>query len=235
MRPLDIIHIVMDIIIRRLGSGLRKQTFRPSRGIFIVPIRRSLQAGGEVCKHPRLIVLGGLGESVTSYEGEKVRIQYSTKNDHNDDDVTYLRLLDMLVMQSNPLLSNLPRPPLQVRRQVCRVIFAIRTGNDPGGVVEQVVHLLQRQELGFREDDPEVDGVGEVEDDEEHIVLPAHALNSEVRHLADHGVEAERYHGCDGDALRAGVRVEYFGGYDVRKGTAGGREGYVVEPCAMRM
>lgn len=48
--------------------------------------------------------------------------------------------------------------------------------------------------------------------------------------MPDERVEGEGDHGCDGDALGAGPRVEDFGGDNPGKGATGCGEGEVVEP-----
>jgi hypothetical protein len=48
--------------------------------------------------------------------------------------------------------------------------------------------------------------------------------------LANERVEGEGNHGCDGYTFRASTGVEDFGGNDPRQGTAGRREGEVVQP-----
>lgn len=81
-------------------------------------------------------------------------------------------------------------------------------------ISEQVVHLLERAALGLGLESPEVERVGEVADDEEQVEAPADAAHGDGRDLTDHGVEGERHHDADGDALSARAGVEDLGGDD---------------------
>lgn len=127
-----------------------------------------------------------------------------------------------------PLNPNLLRPPLQILRQIRRIRPPIRPRNNPRRILEQVIHLLQRQQLRLGQRKPKVDCVCKVENDKDHVKLPADVGDGGAGDLANHGVEGERDHGGDGDALGAGVGVEDLGGDDEGEGPAGGGEGDVV-------
>lgn len=146
---------------------------------------------------------------------------------------TQLLLLNMLIM--TPLDPNLLRPPLQILRQVRSIRPLIRPRNNPRCVLKQVIHLLERQQLGLGQREPKVHGIGEVEDNKDHVELPANVGDGGRSHLADHGVKGERHHGGDGDTLGARVRVKDLGGDDEGERAAGGGEGDVVKPGANLM
>lgn len=134
----------------------------------------------------------------------------------------------MLIMPFSPFDPNLLGPPLQILSQIRRIDPLIRPRNNPRRILEQVIHLLERQQLRLGQREPKVDGIGKVEDDENHVKLPADIGDGWAGDLANHGVEGERDHGGDGDALGASVGVKDFGGDDEGEGPAGGGEGDVV-------
>lgn len=99
----------------------------------------------------------------------------------------------MLIVPSimHALVADLTGPPLQILRQIGSVLALVAPGNDPGRIVKEVIHLFQRQQLGFRQREPEVDGVSNVEDDEYHVEPPSDVINSGSRDLSNHGVEGK--------------------------------------------
>lgn len=116
---------------------------------------------------------------------------------------------------------NFLGPSLQVLSQVRRIHALVRPRNNPRRVLEQIVHLLQRQQLRLGQGEEEVDGVGKVEDDEDHVEFPPDTVDGRTRDLADHGVEGERDHGGDAHAFGARVGIEDLGGNDEGEGAAG--------------
>lgn len=128
------------------------------------------------------------------------------------------------------LLLDLASAPLEIGAEVSRVSALVGAGDDPGGVCEEVVHLLEGQVLGLGQDGPEPEGVGEVADDKEEVVAPANVLYGKISNLGDHGVEGERDHGGDGHALGPRVRVKDLGRDDPAERAARRREGDVVQP-----
>jgi hypothetical protein len=119
----------------------------------------------------------------------------------------------------NPaLLGDLASTALEV---VDGVIGLVRPGHDPGGVREEVVHLLKGQLLGLGQHEVEENGVGEVAHDEDQVVSPVDVVDGDGGHLANHGVEGKRCHGGDGDALGTRVSVEDLSRDDPVSGARG--------------
>jgi hypothetical protein len=110
------------------------------------------------------------------------------------------------------------------------IILLARKGHEPGGIGEQVVHLLERQFLSLGQEQPEKHCVSEIADNEEIVVAVTDISHGDGRHLTDHGVERKRGHCGNGDTLRTCACVEYFGRDNPRKGAASAREGEVVQP-----
>lgn len=81
---------------------------------------------------------------------------------------------------------------------------------------EQVIHLLKRQPRRLRKKQVEKDGIGEVTDDEEVVVLVADMRHGDGRHLPDECVEGEGGHGREGDTFGARASVEDLGWDDPR-------------------
>jgi hypothetical protein len=109
-------------------------------------------------------------------------------------------------------LAHLLSSPVHVGCKISPVLLRISTSDDPGGIAEEVVHLFKRHALRLWQDGVEEHGVGEVGDDEEQKVPPAHGFYGYLGHLSNQRVEGKTCHCRDGDALAASVRVEYFGG-----------------------
>lgn len=105
------------------------------------------------------------------------------------------------------LLLNLYHALLNINLEVLHV----HGRDEERRVGEQVVHLLERTSLRLGLEGPEVEGVGEVADDEEEVEPPSDAAHGDGGDLADHGVESEGDHDADGDTLGAGAGVEDFG------------------------
>lgn len=81
-----------------------------------------------------------------------------------------------------PLLGrNLMHPILQVVTDIC---FLAGPDDDPGGLCEEVIHLLKRAAGGLRQDEPEEDGVGEIADDEEEVEFVADVFHGDGGDLA---------------------------------------------------
>jgi hypothetical protein len=122
-------------------------------------------------------------------------------------------MLDMLPLPI--LLPPLPFILLRPSRNLPAPIhLRIHSRHEPRRLAKQILHLLEGQLLGFGQERPEEQRVGEVGDAEEDIESPAHVLHPDAGDLADHGVEGEGRHGCDRDAFCAGGGVEDLGGDD---------------------
>ncbi|KAI6749344.1 hypothetical protein HG530_015183 [Fusarium avenaceum] len=111
-------------------------------------------------------------------------------------------MLSSLVLRSQLLVKPLSSSS-KVGLVIGSVLASVDKRNEPGGVGEEIVHLLKRQLLGLRDEGPDTEGVGKVSNDEEEVVLPADCLHSNTSNLTDHGVECERGHGSKRDTLGA--------------------------------
>jgi len=67
---------------------------------------------------------------------------------------------------------------------VADVLFLGGADDDPGGVGEEVVHLLERAAGRLGQQEPEEEGVGGVADDEEEVVLVSDVLHRDGGDLA---------------------------------------------------
>ena len=106
------------------------------------------------------------------------------------------------------LLADLAGAALDLGGDVGGVEGLVGARDDPGRVGEEVVHLLERQLLGLRQQQVEEDRVREVAHHEQQEVPPPRRVDRDLRHLPDHRVERVARHRRDRDALRPRVRVE---------------------------
>ena len=104
-------------------------------------------------------------------------------------------------------------------------------GHEDGGLVEELVQVLEVQALCLGQKGPEEQAAGEVAHDKQDVVLPADAGDGDRGDLPDHGVEGERGHGADTDSLHAEGSAEELGGDGPRQGSAGGPEDVVEDPA----
>lgn len=125
------------------------------------------------------------------------------------------------------LLCNLAHALLQLASLKPLLIHA---GHEPRGLREEPLHLLERQLLRLGEETPEEEGVGRVRDTEEDEEFPPDGRDSYGGDLTDHGVEGERDHGCNADALGARAGVEYLGRDDPRERAGGEAECEIEDP-----
>lgn len=127
------------------------------------------------------------------------------------------------------ILLHLPllHLPLQIMRQV---ILLLTSRHEPRRMREHIVHLLQRHLLGLRQQEIEKERIGEIANHEEKVVPVLDIFHGNGRDLADHRVKGKRERRGDGDSLGPSAGVKHLGGDDPRQGSAGGREGKVVEP-----
>lgn len=126
-----------------------------------------------------------------------------------------------------PLPLHLRNPILQIMRLK---IPHIHRRHKPRRIRKQIIHLLQRPLRRLRLNRPEENRIGEIAHHKHHIELPSDRLQSDGSDLADHGVEGERCHGGNTDALGARSGVKDLSGDDPGEGAVGGGEGEVVEP-----
>ncbi len=126
--------------------------------------------------------------------------------------------LIMLMHPTRPsnriLLTQLPRPPLQLLRIPGIIPGLIRAGDNPRRITKQIIHLLERQLLRLGQNSPEEQRIREIANHKQDVEFPGHGRHGDGRDLADHRVEGEAGHGGEGDALGARARVEDFGGDD---------------------
>lgn len=112
-----------------------------------------------------------------------------------------------------------------VRTNACVV-----EGDDPGRVLEEAVHLLERSSLGLGQDQPEGDGVGKASDGKEDVVLPSNVLQCLGRDLTNHEVGNPAADAGQSGSLGSDRRVHDLDRDRPRQGTDSSREEEVKDP-----
>lgn len=130
-------------------------------------------------------------------------------------------------------LPDFHSPPLQILSIARSILTLVMTRNQVRRISKQIIHLLKRQVLCFRQEEVKKQSIGEIADDEEVVVPVADIGHGCIGDLTDERVEGEGDHRGDRDALGAGAGVEYFCWDDPGEGAAGCGEGEVVEPGPM--
>lgn len=117
--------------------------------------------------------------------------------------------------------------PLQIMRQI---LLLPNPRHDPRRMREHIIHLLKRHLLRLREQRPKEERIREIANHKQKIIPVMDVPHRDGRHLSNHGIERERGHSGNRDTLRPCSRVKHFCWDNPRQGTAGRREGEVVEP-----
>jgi hypothetical protein len=99
-------------------------------------------------------------------------------------------VLSGLVLSSKLLIDSLSSAS-QVGLVVGSIFAPVNTSDEPRCMGEQVVHLLERKLFGLRNKGPNTEGIGEVADNKNQVVLPANRAYSDTSNLTNHGVESE--------------------------------------------
>lgn len=110
-------------------------------------------------------------------------------------------------------------------------LLGLGENDDPWGLFEVAVHLLESSSLGLGEEEEEDERVAETTDGEDEVVPPADALQSLRGNLTDHEVGNPSSHGGESSSLGSQVGVEDLDGNGPGQGADTGRKGKVEDPC----